>query len=327
MYKRINLTQLEGILFTQDLIEFMQSSYRDAIAALSVALGDYVIITGVELQAGNYTNGWVAINGELLPFIGGAPTAQIIIEEVVTQELYGDGNNKDAYYVRTAKLGNTGGTALASFVRLSSIKHLTEQMPLKSPSASPSFTGVPTAPTAAPGNNTTQLATTAFVQQVKDSLLNGAGAAFDTLIELANALGNDPNFATTVATQLSLKADKSVEIQTGLGSGLTGGGNLSATRSLSVDGSVYRTSGSVGTINLNTLTNAELTVIANASVTNKPADLSGSGFSGVICFVFGGSFVQILMGEDSTSDPAVWMRNGSTSLIGSIAWKRLNTLS
>lgn len=33
----------------------------------------------------------------------------------------------------------------------------------KAPSASPSLTGTPTAPTAAPGTNTTQIATTAFV--------------------------------------------------------------------------------------------------------------------------------------------------------------------
>lgn len=38
---------------------------------------------------------------------------------------------------------------------------------------------------------------------VKDSLVNGAGAALDTLSELATALGNDPNFATTIATGLA----------------------------------------------------------------------------------------------------------------------------
>ena len=37
---------------------------------------------------------------------------------------------------------------------------------LAAPFASPAFTGVPTAPTASPGTNTTQLATTAFVQVI-----------------------------------------------------------------------------------------------------------------------------------------------------------------
>ena len=47
-----------------------------------------------------------------------------------------------------------------------------DQHALKAPLASPAFTGTPTAPTAAPGTNTTQVATTAFVQQE----LAGAGA-------------------------------------------------------------------------------------------------------------------------------------------------------
>ena len=38
---------------------------------------------------------------------------------------------------------------------------------------------------------------------VKNDLVNGAGAALDTLSELAAALGNDASFATTIATQMA----------------------------------------------------------------------------------------------------------------------------
>lgn len=38
---------------------------------------------------------------------------------------------------------------------------------------------------------------------VKNDLVSGAGAALDTLNELAAALGNDPTFAATMATELS----------------------------------------------------------------------------------------------------------------------------
>lgn len=38
---------------------------------------------------------------------------------------------------------------------------------------------------------------------VKNELVNGAAAALDTLSELAAALGNDPNFATTIATEVA----------------------------------------------------------------------------------------------------------------------------
>ena len=41
------------------------------------------------------------------------------------------------------------------------------------------------------------------------ALVNASPAALDTLKELADALGNDPNFATTMATQLGSKLDAS----------------------------------------------------------------------------------------------------------------------
>ena len=77
--------------------------------------------------------------------------------------------------------------------------------------ASPVFTGTPQAPTAAAGTNTNQVATTAFVSGALDTaisgLINNAPAALDTLSELSTALGNDPNFATTVATNIGKKLD------------------------------------------------------------------------------------------------------------------------
>ena len=74
-----------------------------------------------------------------------------------------------------------------------------------SPLNSPNFTGIPTAPTAALNTNTAQLATTAFVQAAVASLVNAAPTQLDTLNELAAALGNDANFATTITNQLAGK--------------------------------------------------------------------------------------------------------------------------
>lgn len=74
------------------------------------------------------------------------------------------------------------------------------------PKASPTFTGTPKAPTATAGNNTTQLATTAFVQAALIALVNGAPATLDTLKEIAAAINNDPNFSTTINNALALKA-------------------------------------------------------------------------------------------------------------------------
>lgn len=74
--------------------------------------------------------------------------------------------------------------------------------------ASVSLTGTPAAPTAAPGANTTQISTTAFVQAAIAALVASSPAALDTLNELAAALGNDANFATTITNALTLKANK-----------------------------------------------------------------------------------------------------------------------
>lgn len=75
------------------------------------------------------------------------------------------------------------------------------------PKTSPTFIGTPKAPTAAAGNNTTQLATTAFVQAALAALAGSAPATLDTLKELADALGNDPNFSATVLNKLAGKMD------------------------------------------------------------------------------------------------------------------------
>lgn len=76
---------------------------------------------------------------------------------------------------------------------------------LKANLASPTFTGTPLAPTAAAATNTTQIATTAFVQAAVASLIGGAPSALDTLKELADAINDDASYAATVTTALAGK--------------------------------------------------------------------------------------------------------------------------
>ncbi|BDI77684.1 hypothetical protein FJMB80015_20360 [Enterobacter hormaechei] len=74
--------------------------------------------------------------------------------------------------------------------------------------ASPTFTGTPTAPTPANSDNSKKLATTEFVAKALAALAGSAPETLDTLKELADALGNDPNFATTVLNKLAEKLAK-----------------------------------------------------------------------------------------------------------------------
>lgn len=124
MYKRIDFNQLQGLAVYQDTLDFLQTSYREACGAIASVLGDYVIISGVTDQGTTYSNGWVAINGELLPFVGGLKAPQVIIEELTDTEVFSDDTNKTVYYTRRAKLGNSGGYAIANFVRLQTLKEL-----------------------------------------------------------------------------------------------------------------------------------------------------------------------------------------------------------
>jgi hypothetical protein len=111
------------------------------------------------------------------------------------------------------------------------------QLNTKAPLASPALTGTPTAPTATAGTNTTQLATTAFVQAAVSNLVDTAPGTLDTLNELAAALGDDPNFATTVSTEIGTKVSKAGDTMTG---GLTAP-NLYATSTIWSDNYAPRT--------------------------------------------------------------------------------------
>ncbi|HBN1106006.1 TPA: tail fiber protein [Escherichia coli] len=85
------------------------------------------------------------------------------------------------------------------------VKSVKDLADTKAPIESPSLTGTPTAPTAAQGTNNTQIATTAYVRAAISALVGSSPETLDTLNELAEALGNDPNFATTMTNALAGK--------------------------------------------------------------------------------------------------------------------------
>lgn len=69
-------------------------------------------------------------------------------------------------------------------------------------------TGTSAAPTAPTGDSSKTIANTEFVQNAVSRLVGAAPETLDTLNELATALGNDPNFATTVSNQIGKKANQ-----------------------------------------------------------------------------------------------------------------------
>lgn len=108
--------------------------------------------------------------------------------------------------------------------------HVVADVTGAAPLASPALTGTPTAPTAAGGTNTTQIATTAFTRAEIAALVASSPSALDTLNELATALGNDPAFATTMVTALALKAPLASPALTGTPTAPTAAGGTNTTQ-------------------------------------------------------------------------------------------------
>ncbi len=88
------------------------------------------------------------------------------------------------------------------------VKAVMDETNKKAPLNSPALTGTPTTPTARQGTNNTQIASTAYVMAAIAALVDSSPDALNTLNELAAALGNDPNFATTMTNALAGKQPK-----------------------------------------------------------------------------------------------------------------------
>jgi hypothetical protein len=105
--------------------------------------------------------------------------------------------------------GGGGSTAFADITGSPTDNtSLSNALSAKASLASPVFTGVPAGPTAVANTNTTQLATTAYVQTEINDLVNGAAGALDTLGEIAAQLTADESTASALATTVAGKLAK-----------------------------------------------------------------------------------------------------------------------
>ena len=107
--------------------------------------------------------------------------------------------------VSATELGYLDGVTSAIQTQIDSKLATSTASSTYAPIASPTFTGVPAAPTATAGTNTTQVATTGFVTTAVANLVASAPSTLDTLNELASALGNDASFSTTVTNSIATK--------------------------------------------------------------------------------------------------------------------------
>lgn len=178
-------------------------SYTNNTITVQVANVSDLTASAAEL---NTLDGITASTAELNKLDGvTATTAELNILDGVTAD-YSEINILDGATLTTAELNYVAGVT-------SSIQ---TQLNDKAPLASPALTGTPTAPTASAGNNSTQIATTAYVETAVANLVDGAPALLNTLNELAEAISDDANFATTLTTSVGTKVSKAGDTMTGL---------------------------------------------------------------------------------------------------------------
>ena len=81
---------------------------------------------------------------------------------------------------------------------------------------SPTMTGTPVAPTASAGTDTTQIATTAFVQDAIEIVVGAAPDALNTLAEIATSLNNNADLSGSLTTSISNKVAKAGDTMSGV---------------------------------------------------------------------------------------------------------------
>jgi hypothetical protein len=104
MNRSVAFDKLGGLYVYQDTLDFLQKAYSETIEGFAKGLGNKFIVSGLTVAGGNISDGFIVVNGELLPFIGGAPLAYVKIETIVTKEQFDDGALKDTYTIRRAKM-------------------------------------------------------------------------------------------------------------------------------------------------------------------------------------------------------------------------------
>jgi hypothetical protein len=194
-------------------------SYTDNTITVQVTNVSDLTASAAEL---NTLDGITASTAELNLLDGvTATTAELNILDGVTataEEL----NILDGATVSTAELNLLDGVT-ATTAELNYVDGVTSgiqgQLDDKAPLASPALTGIPTAPTATAGTNTTQVATTAFVGTAVSNLVGSAPELLNTLQELAAAIDNDPE---TINNLQSLAAGKQDNLTAGANIDITG---------------------------------------------------------------------------------------------------------
>lgn len=128
MNKAIEFGNLGGYPLDQEALQFMQQSYTGALSALAQLAGDKVILVGVEESAGMVSSGWIVLNGEIIPFIGGPVGTDVVISTLKEPVEFFDGAIREVYSTKSATCGFSGGFPFADLKPLTTLLNIREQL-------------------------------------------------------------------------------------------------------------------------------------------------------------------------------------------------------
>ena len=172
------------------------TAWNSLAYALSGTVDDYIL-----LGAKGVANGVATLDSSGLIPLAQLPGANALDAEVATAV-----TNHNNLTTSVHGIANT-----ANLVTLDANQTLTSKT-----LSSPALTGTPTAPTANAGTDTTQVATTAFVQDAIELVVGAAPAALNTLAEIATSLADNADLSGTLTSSISGKVAKSGDTMSGV---------------------------------------------------------------------------------------------------------------
>ena len=178
-----------------ELLNTDDINVRDIDCYGSIGVGNYSPSFKIDIDGASNTSNCLRVKAQTLP--------TITLESSDTggkTRLIQNGNDFHMF-------ADVGGVTTDIFVATAGYITTENSIGSLSDRTTVNIAGDSTGVTKSLNDNTTAIATTAFVRQEVADLIGSAPSALDTLQELSTALGDDPNFATSVFNAIALKAD------------------------------------------------------------------------------------------------------------------------
>lgn len=120
---RIDFSHAGGFPLDTDTLQFLQKSYSDPIKALTKLGGNHYIISGVEDDGIQTSDGWVVIDGEIMPFKGDLKQRTIMVIENVETARFENEGEREVFFTRYATFGvSLNSIPFTSLARISDLQ-------------------------------------------------------------------------------------------------------------------------------------------------------------------------------------------------------------